>query len=137
MKNIEIWNYLHDGSIDSISGSLPKITITVRIQYLRDMLPHEGDSIVLKLDGCETFQYRAWDSDKSIDDLENIVELRPEILSANEDEGIVCLTCVEGQLYLNYNDITFELDNGKSVSITDIKNASFKYWDEWEKKHKK
>lgn len=137
MKDIEIWNYLHDGSIDSVSGSLPEITITVGIQYLRDMFPHEGASIVLKLKGCDLFRYRLWDADESIHDIESIVGLSPEILSADENDDLVCVTCVEGQLHLNYNTIAFELDNGKSVSITDIKNASFKYWDVWEKKHKK
>ena len=137
MKRIDIWDYLHDGTITKIEGNLPDVVVTVDIAYLRNMFPYDGDSIILKIKGCSLAEYKLWDEDSNIVDISKIVSLEPEIVSVTEEENHLNITCVEGELFLNYNDIVFELDNGKPISITDIKNASFEYWDAWEKKHKK
>lgn len=136
-NKFEVWNILHDGSIDIISGTLPELTITVSIQYLRHMFGKDGESIIVKISGCKLIEFESWATGEKYKDLNEIESLEPEILSASEKDDTVSIICVDGILSMNYEDVSCKLDNGKEITFSDLKSACEKYWKEWERKNPK
>lgn len=133
---IQIWNILHDGSIEKISGTLPELAITVSIQYLRHIFGKDGESIIVKVSGCKFIEFESWDKEK-LNDLNSIAKLEPEIVSVSEEDDGISIMCVDGVLTMNYEDVSYELDNGKVIAFSDLENACKKYWEGWRKKHSK
>ena len=135
-NKFEVWNYFHDGSVTQIEGTFPDINITIEIQYLRDVFSKDGKSIIVNLSGCSFIEYLDWKKEEKFQDLDSISAMRPEILSAEGIEGKAHIICVEGTLDIQYQDVSFELDNGKPITAFDLDKVSEKYWDEWEKKNR-
>lgn len=127
--DIAIWNILHDGSLAEAKGSVPgDIRVRVEIPYLCRMLSQDGDSVWIFLHGCTLFQFRQWSTDTLLTALTEIEAASPEILSAKEEDGHGCITCVDGVLEVRYERASFKLDTGRPVSPHDLHEAARLYW---------
>ena len=129
----DLWNIFHDGSIETIVGSVPGIVrLSVAIVYLREMLPGEGTGFKVVLSGCTEFSHAEFDR-PSITDLSAIAALEPEILSA-ESSSPLKITCGTGTLTLQYQTASVYLDSGAPVTMEELGAACNAYWDAWSKR---
>lgn len=127
--DIAIWNILHDGSLAEAKGCVPgDVHVRVEIPYLRQLLFQDGDSIWVFLHSCSLFQFQQWSVDTPLTALQEIEAVSPEILSANEEDGHVRVTCVEGVLEVRYERVNLKLDNGRTLSLQALKEAAQLYW---------
>ncbi|MCU7805486.1 MAG: hypothetical protein KZQ96_20035 [Candidatus Thiodiazotropha sp. (ex Lucinoma borealis)] len=133
---IEVWNIFHDGSIVEAKGSLPNLSLRIEIQYLRDMFPGNGDSFWAHINGCTHIEYLNWEEDQKEKTLKAIIEQEPEILDVSQIDNMVHIVCVNGELDLVYEGISFEIDSGSPVSIEELDKGCNAYWNEWEKRGK-
>ena len=121
------------------SGSVPgDITITVDIPYLANKLPGGSDRIFLSLKKCSLFEYeRSWSAEKSeiYSTFDNLPNLNPqvEVLSAEENGGVLEIYEVCGIIRTKYEHVALALENGQELSFSELDNASKEYWDNFGK----
>ncbi|MFB2978238.1 hypothetical protein [Microseira sp. BLCC-F43] len=133
----QIWNMLHDGCIDSISGNIPgKVQVRVNILYLRQMFSEDGKSIIVTLDNCQKFEYEPYGSSSRFTELSVIESRSLEILSADSHDNDIHIFCVEGTIYLRHSGISLALDTGRQITVVELENACRKYWDKFAEKNK-
>ena len=130
--NVDILGVFHDGSIVEVRGELPSISFRIEIEYLRNMFPSEGDSFIAHVKGCESITFLNWENEQRTSSFKEIESEEPEILSIEQNGEIAHIICSTGELDILYNELSFELDTGLSVSFQDLSDASNKYWDDWE-----
>jgi hypothetical protein len=136
MSISEVWKYLHDGSIESIEGSVPgDVAVHVSIRYMRQRFPGDGTGFILTLSNCTRFEFEPYD-EPACDELAEIVRLDPEILSLQSADPVV-VNCVMGTLKLAYTNATVTLDSGVPVSLEALGAASAGYWEEWSQRNRK
>lgn len=129
-----IWNYLHDGAICQISGSIPgNVVVRVEIDYLRRRFAEPGDAFDITLYGCTRFEFEPCDA-PPISDFAELSRRELEILSV-ESEAPVRVHCVGGVLTAEYANIAPHLDTGAALTMQQLIDASEAYWDEWEARH--
>jgi hypothetical protein len=129
-----VWNTLHDGSIESVDGSVPgDLHVHVGIEYLCEKLPTAASYVVVHLRGCRQFEYRSFEGD-AINDLLEIAAVDLEVLSANEVNGSVFVCCASGSLNLVYDRADISLAEGRAISQAELEAAAHRYWTEWEEK---
>ena len=129
----EIWNVLHDGSIDSIEGSVPgDIEMRVGILYLREMFSNDGEAIVVRLTNCTKLAMKIWEDDVVTDDHERIVSIDTEILSTKSQDVPVQIITTLGELEVDFKDLSLSLDNGKQITFEQLCDACKSYWNRWE-----
>lgn len=127
--DIAIWNILHDGCLVEAKDFMPgDVHVRVEIPYLCRVLSPSSDSVWVFLHGCSLFQFRQWSVDTLLTALSEIEAASPEILSANEEDGHVCVTCVDGVLEVCYERVSFKLDNDCIVSFQELDEAARLYW---------
>ena len=127
-----VWNTLHDGSIESVGGSVPgDVHVRVEIVYLCGKLPTAASHVIIHLRGCRQFEYHPWAADP-VTDLAAIVLADLEILSAEEVNGAVSVACGSGFLQLAYDRVDIALAEGQLISQTELEAAAERYWTEWE-----
>jgi hypothetical protein len=127
-----VWNTLHDGSIESIGGTVPgDVQVRVGIAYLCEKLPTAASCVVVHLRGCRQFEYRPFEGE-AITDLSSIASADVEILSAEEVGEVVSVACVGGFLQLAYDRPDIVLAEGQTISQAELEAAADRYWTEWE-----
>ncbi len=133
----ELWNVLHDGTIDAIQGSVPgDIEIQVDILYLRKMFSDDGESIVVRLTNCTKLSMKIWEDDVITDDPERIASTETEILSTESDGVPVHIVTTLGELDLEFDDFSLWLDNGRQITFLELCDACENYWNRWENEAK-
>jgi hypothetical protein len=136
MSISEVWKYLHDGSIESIEGSVPgDVTVHVSIRYIRQRFPGDGTGFIIVLSNCTRFEFEPYD-EPACNELAEIVRLDPEIVSLQSADPVV-VNCVMGTLNLAYTHVTVTLDSGVPVSLEALHAASAGYWEEWSQRNRK
>lgn len=134
MENIEIWEFLHDGSLEQVDGIVPgDISLHISIPYLREAFQPRGDGFVLKLAGCTCFELVGDDGAVS-KDLDEIAGHSVEILSV-ENESPLALSTTFGTLHMAYRDLAMFLDTGEQITGPMLDKASADYWDTWSRQH--
>jgi hypothetical protein len=129
-----VWNMLHDGSIESITGAVPgDVDLRVGIEYLCEKLPTGADGILIHLRGCRHFEYRPFEGD-AVTQLCEIAAADLEVLSAEEVDGTVSVCCARGFLRLVYGKVDCSLAEGEAISQEELQSAAHRYWTEWEEK---
>ena len=129
---LDLWNVLHDGGIDSISGSVPgEVRLTVGITYLRELFEDPGESVLITLHDCTFFSFRPWDTDESVADLAAISALELEVLSVEEGGGIVCAVSAipAGVLLIKATGFSLALDNDRPIELEDLLAVAKTHWD--------
>ncbi|HWE95317.1 MAG TPA: hypothetical protein VG269_15225 [Tepidisphaeraceae bacterium] len=127
-----VWNTLHDGSIESVGGSVPgDVYVRVGIAYLCGKLPTAATHVVVHLRGCRQFEYRPFEGD-AVADLSAIASADVEILSAVEGGGNISVACVGGFLQLSYDRVDITLAEGQTISQAELEAGADRYWAEWE-----
>ena len=129
-----VWNLFHDGSVDSVAGSVPGIvTIEVSIPYLRERISEPGQTFTVTLHNCTRFVYRDYDNEDFSDDFGRIADARPGILSASMkgetcvvhgDCGVFEMVAADGSLSVN----------GKLLLLSDLFQVATSYWEDWKAK---
>jgi hypothetical protein len=127
MMNKELWGVFHDGVITRVEGDVPgDLALQIEIDYLRKMLPGEGDGFCVQLSGCTLIEFENWDGK---------IEQTPERLAAQDIELLyiktldpLALDCNEGILRLVYQAAQVTLDSGEIVSDEALWDASSRYW---------
>lgn len=123
---LAIWNMLHDGGIENISGQLPgDLQVCVALEYLRELFEDDGgDQIIVKLANCTMFSHRLYDVEDADTDFEAIADRCPGILSAEMD-GPTCRVYTDiGILDLQCKGIELALDSGRAISLEELKSVA-------------
>ena len=126
--NRDAWAAFHDGSIASISGSVPgDISIGIEILYLREMFRGAGGGFLVRLGGCTQFEYQPFDQEP-VAELSRIEQLAPRFLYLLESATCIEIDCTEGQLRLAYSTASLFLDDGRAITDEELLNANSSYW---------
>lgn len=131
--NPDLWNVLHDGSIDSISGSVPgEISLSVGISYLRDLFEDPGESIAITLHDCTRISFKDADRLEAIEDIAAISALELGILSTEVGHEVFCShrhggACC-GTLSIVAAGFSLSLDTGRPIELEDLFAAAETYW---------
>ena len=135
----DIWNLLHDGSIEGASGSVPgTVRLEIDIQYLREKFSDDGRLIILTLHGCSKFEFSD-NKDNLPRGINEIANFCPEILSAR-DVGIYCeVTCFisnghYGVIRVAADDFTLALDSGRISTLEELDSIAKAYWKDFGKR---
>ena len=132
-----VWNTLHDGSIESISGQLPgDISVRVDISYLCAKLPTSADYIIVCLRGCRLFEFHPYEGD-AIRDLRELEALCIEVLSARIKKDTLSVVCTDGFLKLAYERAEISLAEGTHISQAELFSAAERYWAEWSNQNRR
>ncbi len=134
-EKYDVWNLLHDGEIADISGSMPEMRLRIAIPYLRDMFPCGGDSFFVSIHGCRIFRFVDWERGRLLP-ASKIVALETEILSVVLKGNYASVICSDGILALEYQQVSCQLDTGKSITVNELNHACNRYWNQWEKRAK-
>ena len=128
----EIWNILHDGMIVAVEGTVPgDLRIDMEIDYLRKRIPDPGTLVQVLLFGCTRFAFRKYDSVTFSTVLTEIAAMRPEMVSASIKDGLCEIDCVDGTLEVAAGDGAIRLDNGRAITLRELKGIAASYWKEW------
>ena len=130
-RNSVVWELLHDGGVEHITGTIPGIvSIGISIRYLRQQFPGEGTGFRIELFDCRRLVYQEYDS-QAVINFDAIVALEPEIVGVGNETGFVVVNCVMGTLEIDYGAASIYLDSGEPVTIDELTAASKAYWDDW------
>ena len=127
--NADIWNILHDGSVLSVSGTVPgDVQFALWIDYLRSRFPDPGDRLLVTLHGCTSLSYQLYGEDTALTEFDAIADAKPEILQAKDwtDAGVA--ECVSGTLRATATDFSLSLDSGRVITFDELCAASNAYW---------
>jgi len=128
-KMEELWGLLHDAGIDSVTGRVPgTVSMEISFRYLRQQFPGDGTGFKVVLSDCDQFVYQEYDS-PPVEDFNEIVALKPEIVGVEKGTYPVVVNCVMGALTLSYGAASIHLDSGGRVSLDELAAASKAYWD--------
>lgn len=131
--SVELWNLLHDGSLTKLSGQVPgRVELTVEIDYLREIFRPAGRGFVVTLTGCTRLEFQPWDAESAVTNFAELARLEPELLSADERDDLITVTCVDGVLRLVYSSASVRLDTGRGITLAELESAAQNYWDELE-----
>lgn len=137
--DIEVWNILHDGCLVDIAGSVPgDVTVVVEIQYLRAMLPEPGNRFLIRLIGCQLFEFRRFvEGQTLIGDQATVAADEPEILSTKLQGGTAVISMTRGagtymELHLQYDDVSVSTEDGRVVPVDELAAAAQRYWEDFE-----
>lgn len=132
-----IWNVLHDGSIDAITGQVPgHVTVTASCEYLRERFAEPGDAFVIGLRNCVKLQHRLTVDTPAETNLQSIADQYLGILSAEMHDSVCRIYTDKGILELQCDDGSLALDSGRAVPVDELLSVADAYWDEWETKRK-
>ncbi|MEW6495761.1 MAG: hypothetical protein AB1589_25060 [Cyanobacteriota bacterium] len=127
----QIWNLLHDGVIEKLSGNIPgTVKVCIQISYLRHIFSEDGDSIIVILDNCQKLEYEPYSSNRRFTEFSLIESESPEILEARSEDNDILIVCGEGLIYIRYTEVSLALDTGCEITILALENAARKYWNE-------
>ena len=126
--SVELWDILHDGVIEAVDGTVPgNLTLTVKIEYLREMFSDAGKNVIARLIGCDALAYQP---DAPSEQLVSLSSVIPEgILSGEADGDLIRVYCLNGVLSLRYQDFSLMLDNGRPITLDELGEKSQEYWD--------
>lgn len=131
LVDFAVWNTLHDGSIESINGSVSgDVHVRLDIDYLCEKLPTEANHVVVHLRGCRQFEYRPF-QDEPVDNLREIASADVEVLGAKEVGDSVSVCCVRGFLNLIYDRADVSLAEGREITQAELEAAAHRYWTKW------
>jgi hypothetical protein len=133
------WNVLHDGSLTAVKGRIPgDVILSVEIAYLCRYLPTKASILNVTLDQCDQFEYRPYEAPPVLA-LSVIVETDLELLSAELNEGSMCIACSDGgyggTLHLRYNSAYVATKEGHVLTLAELDSALDQYWTEWQAKN--
>lgn len=138
----DIWDVLHDGSIDSISGTVPgTVIMNVGIEYLRERFEDPGTLLCIKLRACTRFAYRAYDQTEFVTELDEILANDPDILGSfgsdsefggEVSDGMSVLGGSKGLIEIRAESGTLSLDSGREISLDELKAVATGYWEDFE-----
>lgn len=124
------WNLLHDADINEVkANSTGDIVLRLGISYL---MPHLGKSeteyLYVKLKNCTRFEFQVEYEGSYVDPTSWINQDGLQLLSAATVNDEIKICCVEGFLYLNYDEYTIHFSDGHSLEIPQLVTASNGYW---------
>lgn len=130
----DLWNVLHDGIIESISGTVPgEVQLRVGITYLRELFEDPGESVLITLHDCTRVSFKDCDTSETISDLAAISALELEILSTEVDDQLFCsyggprdFPC--GTLAFEAAGFSLALDTGRPIELEDLFAVATTYW---------
>jgi hypothetical protein len=94
---IELFDLLHDGTIESFVHESDSLTLVVKIKYLTSRLEDSPDAFHVVLHGVQSLRFLPWLDDRavqsSIDSPDEIFELKLDILSAEAVGETIRISC--------------------------------------------
>ena len=127
-SDANFWNVFHDGYLIDITGKVPgKISLKIKIEYIRKKFKPEGKSFILVLKNCSLLYFLK--DGKTIKNPKEILESEPIISSTSIiNDGQLKIKCVAGSIYLDYDELEIFLDNGNKITQNEIEDACYEYW---------
>jgi hypothetical protein len=127
-----IWNVLHDGRIVAASGEVPgTVRVNVSIDYLRERFTDLGKVIEVTLTGCTRFAYKPFEEQEFTTGLSAIADFKPEVSSAELQDGLCKIDCVSGWLEVAAVDGSLSLDSGRAITLQELIDVANAYWKEF------
>ena len=133
----EFWNVLHDGTVARVGGRVPgEVRIEIEADYLRTRFVDPGGRFVITLQDCRTFAFQQWSSPENpVTNLQEIAALRLWILSADVADDYCVVQCTQGDnggtLKVSAQDASLALDNGRTLTLEEIRSVADAYWAEF------
>ena len=138
--DVATWNVLHDGRVISIEGKVPgDLRLSIEIEYLCGSLATRSGHMVVKLVGCERFEYLPY-QEPPVTVLSEIVSLTLGLLTAKLVAGCLSIQCsgrgYGGQLLLRYDVAHTATAEGVALTQAELESAADRYWSDWQQRHK-
>jgi hypothetical protein len=128
------WHLLHDGVLTAIVRTPTLARLTIDIPFVRRRMQPPGDAFVVELHGLESLVWLPysdrWD-EPEIDDLAAIVAAEPNVADAEFRDANMVVWSGLGSLRMVYAGLELALEDGRSVSIAELREAVASYWQEW------
>jgi hypothetical protein len=119
------WDAFHDGTIVSVSGSVPgDLEFIIECDHLYEELSHGQGTFRFKITDCDFFQFKSFKDDVTHDEVDALNRAEAEILSAEFDNGIMSVFIHEGLMVLRYQGQSVAMDSGWVVSLEQLCEAS-------------
>lgn len=126
----DIWDVLHDGSIESLTRSAPRtLVVDVGIEYLLERFDPPADFLRIELADCDRFAFREYSASDWIEDLPRITECHPGILSGELRGETIIMHCDNGVIELTASGGSLTLDGNRAITLDDLKKVAGGYWD--------
>ena len=129
-EHLDIWNVLHDGSIERIDGAVPgELRVRVGIAYLTERLIPKADFLEVVLYGCRRFRLAHWETETVLRELDAIAALEPEILSTDSSAMPIEVATTIGMLGMDYDGMGLFRDDGARLEYKTLVDTAERYWD--------
>ncbi len=123
----DLWDNFHDGTIVSIHELNSNCyEIKVDIEYLLEGFLKKAEFILVHIEGNLSVKFLQWassEAEKEITDLNEIMKLEFDIVSAEDNENTVEIFCSNGVLFLAYEKEKIYLSSGETISLEQLNIA--------------
>ncbi|MFM2387548.1 MAG: hypothetical protein RL660_2305 [Bacteroidota bacterium] len=139
---------LHDGVIESWTGSKEKLLLKISCLYLAELINKDFEYFYVEIAEVQKIELDTWinpieDGPQILTELSDIFKAELEILSAeNKDSGVV-ITCNQpfreinysgGHLTLNCTSVKVFKQDRNELTIKALKELCTQYWDSFRKR---
>jgi len=128
-ESCEIWNLLHDGSMESLERDGADLHLVVAIQYLAEVLQPGSQELLIVLHDCSTFEYTDWETGTPTTELSRIQGI--EILSTDSKSLPAKISTPEGDLMADFTSFSLKLADGTPCSVEQLRQAAESYWEKF------
>jgi len=131
----ELWNLLHDGSIEDVVQLDEIVQLTVSIEYLCETMGLENSSLRLDLHPCRAISYEHFGGNAPGTSPSALTQLIGSgILSAERCDQRMTVWLDDGKLTVDYDRVELRTAEGAVISIEELQTAAKKYWESFGKK---
>ena len=141
-KVIDTFSILHDGVIESWTGSKEKLTLKISCRYLAELLNKDFEYFYIVIDKIEKIQFSPWmnpinKKQKLFSELNDIFQAELEILSSEKKEADSLIVCNQhntafdfcgGDLTLRCGEIKIFDQQMKYLEIDKLEEICDQYW---------
>lgn len=121
----ELWNLLHDGGVEQLTGRVPgDVIVRASLSWLTAEFQPASELLTVVLHGCVGIEYREFGQRGWRTGIGQLQGLPIELLSAVKSGDAIEVTASQGLLRLRYADAELRLDDGRLLSIAELAAAA-------------
>lgn len=139
-KILDTFTCFHDGVIEEYEGDSKKLVLKIGCTYLAELIEPTFDYFFVEFKNVILFEFEGWLvgelGNEIINNIENIIKLQPEILSADIEGNYIEILCnadyaeniKQGLLKLNSEEITIYNQDKVEISLVSLEQLCSQYW---------